>query len=128
MATPGLRISAKRLLTYRVLRDQEAMKPAWLSDINIKAGGGVDNSNYQHIVHQTLYSTSSFGRAHYQHIVHQVSAERSPAICIAFTGYQHFVHQRTHFSLYSCDSPAAERNVKEYLNFNVKKEGAGAPS
>jgi hypothetical protein len=87
----------------------------------------VDNSNYQHIVHQTLYFTSSFGRTQYLHFVHQVSAERSPAIRIWFTGYPHFVHQQTHFSLYSCDSPAPERNVKEYLNFNVKRDGAEPP-
>lgn len=88
----------------------------------------MDNSNYQHIVHQTLYFMSGFGRAHYQHIVHQVSAECSPSISIWLTSYQHIVHHRTHFSLYSCDSPAAERNVKEYLNFNVKRDGADAPS
>jgi hypothetical protein len=104
------------------------MEPAWLSDFNIKVGGGVDNSNYQHIVHHTLYSTSGFGWEHYQHYVHRASAERSPAISIWFTSYPHFVHQRTHFSLHLCDSPAAERNVKEYLNFNVKRDGADAPS
>lgn len=88
----------------------------------------MDNSNYLHIVHQILYSTSGFGRAHYQHFVHQLSAERSPTISIWFTSYPHIVHQRTHFSLYSCDSPPAEINVKEYLNFNVKRDGADAPS
>jgi hypothetical protein len=33
-----------------------------------------------------------------------------------------------HLSLYSCDSPAAEKNVKEYLNSNVKRERADTPS
>jgi hypothetical protein len=112
---------------YRGLRSREVRKSAWLSNYNDEVEEARLNPTICILITKTYISrqvlarrTISISIIRYPHFNFKPSAFRLRAIRIS-------IYVENRYSLYSCDPATSEKNVKKYLNFNVKKKGQKPP-